>query len=423
MTKDFYIIADDATGANDSGVQFAKRGYPTTVYFSSDIVSNESLARITVIDSDTRGVSSDEAYQRVKKIISGLTVPTNYIFKKVDSTLRGNIGAEIRAVLDEKTDSIAFVVPAYPGNGRTTRNGTQYLHSIPVHETEIGSDPKTPVLTSHIADLLQAPCYVIGIDAVEKGTDSLSALVQTACSEGYRYILFDAETDKHLEIIAALHDGFPQAFWVGCAGIARFLKPEIPMTGTAMKPMLGPKPLLFITGSLSVSTYEQVLAFSGPNVYKLILDPLTVLTAAANLNQNGPVPDEAIQEYFKGKHLVIALRADEDARQQAEGFASREGLSITDVSNSLRHALGKITCELLDILKPQGLFVSGGDTAHSIFEQLGIAGIEIIDELEPGIPIGKAMQRNLYLITKAGAFGNKRTFHHIIELLYGEAVS
>jgi uncharacterized protein YgbK (DUF1537 family) len=416
LTNFFYIIADDATGANDSGVQFAKRGYPTTVYFDTDNLSVGCQDGITVIDSDTRGVSPAEAYQRVLNIVRDLPVPPNYLFKKVDSTLRGNIGAEIRAVLDQKQGSIAFIVPAYPSNGRTTRNGTQYLHGRPVHETEIGRDPKTPVCTSRIADLLQVPCYVIGIDSVEKGQAALKDLVQEACNKGYRHIIFDAETDQHLKIIAVLHEQFSQAVWVGCAGIAQFLSPNIPITEMAKKPVLGPKPLLFITGSLSASTYEQVLAFTGPNVYKVFLEPLTVLTAT-ELNL---VPDEAIKQYSEGKHLVIALRADADARQQAEGFAREEGISLTEVSNRLRHALGNIAGTLVDTLQPPGLFVSGGDTARSIFEQLGIRGIRIIDELETGIPIGKALERDLYLITKAGAFGTKRSFHHIIEILYRE---
>lgn len=418
MTNNFYIIADDATGANDSGVQFAKRGYPTTVYFATNNISVGCQAGIIVIDCDTRGVSPSEAYQCVKDIVRDIPVPANYLFKKVDSTLRGNIGAELRAILDQKPDSIAFIVPAYPSNGRTTRNGIQYLQGRPVHKTEIGHDPKTPVSTSHIADLLQAPCYVIGIDSIEKGQAALKDIVQDACYKGYRNIIFDAETDQHLEQIAALHKEFSQAVWVGSAGIARFLSPNIPIAETAGKPVLGPKPLLFITGSLSASTYEQVLAFTGPNVYKIILEPLTVLTAKATLNL---VPEEAIKQYCEGKHLVIALRADADARRQAEKFALQEGLSLTDVSNRLRHTLGNIAGNLVDTLQPPGLFVSGGDTARSIFEQLGIRGIRILDELETGIPIGKAVERDLYLITKAGAFGTKRSFYHIIEILYRES--
>lgn len=417
MIKNFYIIADDITGANDSGVQFAKRGYPTTVYFDTENPSVEGHAEVTVIDTDTRGISPAEAYQRVTNLVRGFSVPANYLFKKVDSTLRGNIGAEIRAILDQNPESIAFIVPAYPSNGRTTRNGTQYLHGRLVHETEIGHDPKTPVCTSHIADLLQAPSHVIRIDNVENGQVALKGLVQDACNKGYRQIIFDAETDQHLEMIASLYEEFPQAFWVGCAGIAQFLSPDIPRAETAKKPVLGPKPLLFITGSLSASTYEQVLAFTGPSVCKIFLEPLTVL----NAKELNLVPDEAIKQYYAGKHLVIALRADAEARLQAEGFAREEGLSITDVSNRLRQALGTIAGSLVDTLQPPGMFVSGGDTARSIFEQLGIRGIRIIDELETGIPIGKAVERDLYLITKAGAFGTKFSFQHIIKILYGES--
>lgn len=415
MGNGFYIIADDVTGANDCGAQFAKHGYPTTVYFSTSNICDIKETEITVIDSNTRGLSDIEAYSAVKNIINNINTPANCIFKKIDSTLRGNIRAETRAILDEKQGSIAFIVPAYPSNGRTTRNGKQYLFGRPVHTTEIGLDPKTPVLTSNIRDLLQAPCYMIGIEDVEKGIETLNILVKRACAEGYRNIIYDAVVDKHLETIASLYSSFPQAVWVGSAGITEYLKPDIPVS--TIRPTLLPiqKPLLFITGSLSESTYEQVMGFMGSNIYKLILDPITVLESKSNKF----FLEAAAQQYLNGSHIVIALKADTDARQQTKDFALKRGVTLSHISNCLCRALGKMACELVDVLLPSGIFISGGDTARSVLEQLGIKGIQIIDELEPGIPVGKALTRNMYVITKAGAFGNKYTFYNIVEKLCG----
>jgi uncharacterized protein YgbK (DUF1537 family) len=415
----FYIIADDLTGASDSGVQFAKRGYKTSLLFNyKDNYTWSIDPRVIVVDSDSRAIAPEAAYERVARLISSLRLPSNHLlFKKVDSTLRGNIQPEVQAVLDTLPKSTVFIVPAYPENGRTTRKGNQYLKGIPVHETEIGRDPKTPVFSSFIPDLFDDPCAVIDTACTEKGAIFLANHVSDLMKKGYRRIVFDAELNEHLMTIGGLYSLFPEAVWVGSAGIAEFLSPPLPTDETEPRLPKLRKPLLFLIGSLSESTQVQVEACSRERFFTFRLDPLLLLQ---HKDAAGIVPTYLFKEYRAGKHCIVALDSTEKARQGTAAFAEERKLPRASVSNLLREAMGKLSTLLVSELAPECLFLTGGDTARSICEYLDIGGINILQELEPGIPLGRVAGKNFYLVTKAGAFGTDRTFEHIAEQLTKE---
>src|SRR6476619_7377554 len=94
------IIADDLTGANDSGVQLARHGLKTTVLFDLD-EGNINKYEAVVFDTDSRSLTRKEAYNQVSRAANFLlNAGFTNIFKKLDSTMRGNIGAEIDALYD-----------------------------------------------------------------------------------------------------------------------------------------------------------------------------------------------------------------------------------------------------------------------------------------------------------------------------------
>jgi uncharacterized protein YgbK (DUF1537 family) len=416
----FYIIADDLTGASDSGVQFAKRGYKTSLLFNFKENYIWSIdPRVVVVDSDSRAIAPVAAYERAARMVSVLPLPSNHLlFIKVDSTLRGNIQSAVKAVLDTLRQSTAFIVPAYPKNGRTTRQGSQFLQGNPVHETEIGRDPKTPVLSSFIPDLFDDPCAVMDTAGTENGIMYLENGVRALMKQGYRRIVFDAESDEHLITIGQLYSRFPEAVWVGSAGIAEYLNPSLPIDQTdAGLPKLQ-KPLLFLVGSLSESTRAQVEACSQERFFTFWLDPILLLDEDADASEL--LPTSFFEAYRAGKHCIVALDSTEQARQSTAAHAEQRKLARASVSERLRDAMGKLSADLVSELAPECLFLTGGDTARSICEHLGIGGMNILQELEPGIPIGRVAGENFYLVTKAGAFGTAHTFEHIAEQLTKE---
>ena len=152
----FVIIADDFTGANDTGVQLCKRGIPADVILDIDqIEDNEnSLA----IDSESRVVSPQEAYDRVYHAVMQVMRQggCRFLYKKVDSTLRGHLQEEIRAALDSYAPELIIFAPAYPELGRTVEQGRLCVQGTPLLDTEIARDPRNPLEEDNVQQILSA---------------------------------------------------------------------------------------------------------------------------------------------------------------------------------------------------------------------------------------------------------------------------
>ena len=126
------IIADDFTGALDTGIQFKKQGICTQVFTKKQISDDEIKpdTQVLVIDSETRPLSKDEAYSEVKSIAEwALSAGIEIIFKKTDSALRGNIGAELSALADAAKNGTVFFLPGYCKARSVYQHALQPLHN------------------------------------------------------------------------------------------------------------------------------------------------------------------------------------------------------------------------------------------------------------------------------------------------------
>lgn len=130
------IIADDFTGALDTGVQFAAYGAATRVMVKDQVDFASCDAQVLVVDTETRHLPPEKAYQIVEELTrAACRAGIRYIYKKTDSALRGNIGAELAAVLQASNNRQLPFLPAFPQNGRTTRDGIHYVDGVPVTES------------------------------------------------------------------------------------------------------------------------------------------------------------------------------------------------------------------------------------------------------------------------------------------------
>lgn len=203
----FAIIADDLTGSSDSGVQFARRGLISSVLFNIETMNLKKMnADVVVVDTDSRGLKKEEAYQRVTRAAEKIkTFSFDHLYKKVDSTLRGNIGAEVDAVLEIIPKDFAIIAPAYPTIGRTTQNGEHYLNGKLIHETEISRDPKTPVLESNIEKLLHLQnnrkSATLTISDILQGKMHIEDMLQRFKAEGIQLVVADALEEEHLQML------------------------------------------------------------------------------------------------------------------------------------------------------------------------------------------------------------------------------
>ena len=165
------IVADDFTGALDTGVQLAGCGAPTRVVTDPEFSpANAAGAEVLVIDAETRHLPPSQAGAIVEGIVRrAVEQKVPYIYKKTDSALRGNVGAELGALLAASGEKALPFLPAYPQIDRCTRGGVHYIEGRPVAESVFGIDPFEPVRHSDIAGLIGAqsgvPVHSLPADA------------------------------------------------------------------------------------------------------------------------------------------------------------------------------------------------------------------------------------------------------------------
>ena len=238
----YLIIADDFTGANDTGVQLKRRGLRTSVIFAGRKPPEDEGC--VVVDTESRGVGAEEAAEVMRLACGELRFDDyKYVIKKVDPSLRGNIAAE-SAVLDELyRPELVIFAPPLPAMGRTTEGGVHRLKGVPLSHTELAGDPKNPVHEDNIARLLAAAYGVqvhhIPLERVRGGFDL----------SGGRVFTFDAVTDEDLRlIIAGALDTGRRVLWIGTSALA----------DNIMELERRTPPVLGVIGSLSEATGGQV---------------------------------------------------------------------------------------------------------------------------------------------------------------------
>jgi uncharacterized protein YgbK (DUF1537 family) len=239
------VLADDFTGALDTGVQFSARGIPTLVMVGDEIdfhricknmqtaaacgetpavpASNGSDIQVIVVDLESRHIPAADAANKVADTVKqAIQSGVEYFYKKTDSTLRGNIGAELSALLEAGGSNRLAFVPAYPKTGRTTENGHQYVNGIPLHQTVFAKDPLDPINNSYIPAVIkaQSDCNV----ALSKLSQSDCNMDDEQSSQSPAIIVYDAKTDQDLlQIGRFLKRTDHLHVTAGCAGFAAVL--------------------------------------------------------------------------------------------------------------------------------------------------------------------------------------------------------
>ena len=231
-SKGMIVIADDLTGANDTGVQFARQGMHTEVLLNDAALNATATADIIVVDTNSRAVPAPEAYARVQQAAQkAAAAGFGQYYKKLDSTLRGNVGMEIKAILDLNLHDFALVMPAFPKNGRITVGGNYLLNGAPLSTTEIARDPKTPVYETMLPELLrkQTGLMVGHIDFadISQGQEGIVQAMRRHLNDGCRIISSDAWQDEHFLIVAQAAASISEKIlWSGSAGLAEVLLKE-----------------------------------------------------------------------------------------------------------------------------------------------------------------------------------------------------
>lgn len=367
------ILADDLTSALDGAAPFAARGWPASVMLKSGEVASNG-AKVLSLDLDTRTLSSADARTRFFEAahrVRGASV----LYKTVDSTLRGHLGVETQATLEAAERHHAVVAPAFPAAGRTTVEGCQFVHGKLVHLTAFARDPRTPVHTSRIQEVMR------GLDPT-------------------RFTVHDATDDRALDAVIAQLGLRPEVLWVGSPGLGAALARAVPAGnagGCVSVTMRPAKRVLVMVGSLHPANEAQIAALQQAGV------PL--LTLAMDTGDPEDEVTAALLEHAFACHPVVGVvsprvTASDPARPQAlalsMGRLARRGAAWFD-----------------------GLVVTGGDTARRIVDALDASWLDLSGEVEPGVPFGMLHlpDRAIPFSTKAGGFGSAATLLRCVERL------
>lgn len=402
------VIADDLTGAADTGIQFRPALAPIYLVGHRSLPGDafEPPARALSIFTASRGQPPYEAHRTVSAACRALgRLAPRRIYKKIDSALRGNVGAELEAVMTALRIEVSFIAPAFIEQGRTTVEGVHRIHGIPVAETEMGRDPVTPVRESRLAEWIgrqtRFPITHIDLATLDRGPTAVAGAIDRAVARGARHVTFDAASPEHLDGIAGLAlDRYPGALLCGSAGLARSMARRLgagrPAALSARNGASGPLVghWLFVCGSASERLRRQVGVLvdqAGVGIETLAPDGLT---AGRAFEGRAAAVQRAARRLAAGD-LVLNLGP------PSPGPASIDPAVLTA-------GLADIVAGVAAAVRPGGLFLSGGDTALAVLERLGARAVRLECERGSGLVYGILMGGLLEgaaVVTKAGAFG------------------
>lgn len=403
------ILADDLSGAADCGIACVEMGLATTVALRPGLAGPHT--DVLAIDTDTRAMTADAAAATTERLALSYGRDKDcLVFKKLDSTLRGHLGPELaallRAIRRSQSDAAIILAPAFPALGRTTVDGRQRLHGAPLEESEIWRRERLDETASLPAMLRRhgLPAGLLPLDRVRGRPADLTAAIQDIADHA-DVVVCDAETDADLLAIASASQQLrSKVLWAGAAGLARQV---VEAAGLAKPKATSAVPALegsavFVVGSRSGVSKRQAAALAmSDDVVSLETDPTSTLQ---DLHVSGVAA-----------RLGAALAAGKDAiiwqPEKSRQIEAGEARSCAGLSELLAWEQRRIGA----------LFATGGDTARCLLSALDVEALELIREIEPGVPLAITTgPRRFPVITKAGAFGNEATMTRCRSLLrYG----
>ena len=425
------ILADDFTGALDTGVQFSGKGIRTQVVVSSHWVEPDSDCDVMVIDMETRHVPKEKAYEIVNDVCQrAVKYGIRCFYKKTDSALRGNVGSELQAAADAVFGKNIVFVPAFPAMRRITVDGVHYIDGIPVKESVFGQDPFEPVMYDRVDELLRATGYRGGVIGVSKAERKLQTAEdwKTQASEERRQkaaeaakqqlFLYDAETDADLDEIAeAVSKKSDIPILAGCAGFAAKLPELLKLPVKKSGDVKLKENLVFLCGSVNPITKSQIVYGEKMGIPRIHLKPEEKLEISY---WDQPEGLGKIRQLAKdGMQHIIIDSNDEEGHNDTMEYAAKKGYSIEDVRVRISETLGYLLKKLIDAGMEGTYLITGGDTLIGFMKAIGVSELEPVNEIRPGCVLTSLnyQDKKHYVITKSGGFGQERLIEQLTRIL------
>ena len=398
------IIADDFTGALDTGVQLAASGASTRVVTdpTASLPQNAGGCEVLVIDAETRHLPLKEAYWIVYRIVEqAVRCGVSHIYKKTDSALRGNIGAELTALLDASGAEQLPFLPAFPQIGRSTVGGVHYIRGVPVADSVFGADPFEPVRHSELRALLaeqsSAPVQIC---------PALGA--QSPLPQGRGIQVYDAESLEQLTSTGRrLLEAGRLGIMAGCAGFGAVLPQLLNLSGrTFSPPPLDPR-MLVICGSVNPITLEQLDAAEQHDFLRLRLTPAQKLEKGYWETAQGQKELNVLCSAAEAAPRCILDSNDAPGSPSTAEYAAAHHMQIEEIRVAASRSIGQLVSRLFAGPAPGTLLITGGDTLLQCMNSMGIHEMEPLCELQVGVVLSRfcLAGHTRYILSKSGGFG------------------
>jgi uncharacterized protein YgbK (DUF1537 family) len=428
--KQLAIITDDLSSATDCGIQVARSGLQTLVLLGKykPGPAAESAAVISV-STESRTVPAKEAYGVVRKEAEAMLADGfEVVYKSLDSTLRGNLGAEVDAVMDAGDFDFAAVAPAFPHYGRTTVHGKHFLNGTPLTQTEFATDPRDPVIEDDLVKLFGAQSKrnvgLVELDTLRAGQEAVLDRLTGLKAQGVELAVFDVEVEDDLDrIVQTVSNTGYRILWVGSTGLVRCVGEALPAhplsTPQETHSTAGHRTML-VAGSASDVTREQIESLECSS--SIVCEKMN-LFAIVSGGTEAEKELERCRQRLSGAlgdgrdvGIYVSSSREEIAATTARGLEM--GIDAGATSSRITAALARLAGEIVRTGTVTGLILTGGDTAMAVCNKLGGEGIALLDEVEPGIPLGRLIgETELLLVIKAGGFGTPQALVKAYELL------
>lgn len=396
------VIADDLTGAADTGVMFAKRGLRTVVLWNLDDLPD---ADVWVYSTESRNVPVEQAFtltQNAARCFASKGV--DWVYKKVDSTLRGHPREEFQAVWLAFDKGRALIAPAFPSQGRITKDGKHFVNGTLLRDSEFGRE----AASSHLGDIFDvtSPNAHLPLDVIRQDT----VLATWLTAHAQHSLIADAETDADLAILAQIGRRHNLRIWCGSAGLAQ---------------ALGATYCEYLIASPFPPAQENTDHWFGEGILVVAASqhPATQAQVRKLAEMGLPIIAPSEQRFNDTQQA-----AEDVAHDVLEGLKRRSCAVLTTThlpflpgrQAQLVARLGEFVREVVRQQPLRGLVLTGGDTAVAVIQALGARGLVLRDEIEPGVPWGQLTDgcaSGMPVVTKAGGFGQGKTLQNAIDFL------
>lgn len=420
------IIADDLTGANDTALQFHLRGSNTQILLDYEgYLQAIKNAQTWAISTETRNVPVDMAYSKVKAATKIFIEKLNleFFYKKIDSTLRGNIAVETLTMLEVLNWDAAVIVPAFPSEGRTTVGGYHLLKGIPIERTELARDVHSPIFESHIPTLLASQLNednkdlvgLIELSTIMNGAGPILFKLNELISQGKKLIVADAVSTTDIEqIVLAINKSDYNILPTGSSACAQVLGniwlPE--MKYQHIQKTIPELPKLIVSGSATQLTESQIKKLYDSddfdNTYFINLDVKTII--------NG-VNEELINRVVNnlGQNNIVIVNTSYMLRD-FDGF-SEDSLNAELTKTKLASMITDFLAELTKIIvnKREVILITlGGETSYKCCHAINSLQLQLVDEVGPSIALC-IDHKAQWIVAKSGNLGTPNTLIEILK--------